>query len=200
MTNLPNSSTATLAGSLALCLCLMSILWAMYLLARRKSGRDRVLLGLMGVLSVSHGAHLLREMGYWQASANAQVDTLATLSVAAIYFLAIYVIGRWGIEHRSASTQLRVLEEGLMLSSPGLGDKGSPEMLAAILDALPLAIRVTGKHGKVLFRNEAARQQYRVEVPEATPTQMQLPWAVPVGHAVSGWQLQVEAVNSAWPS
>ena len=185
----PPSPSASLLSDFAVCLCLMTIFWALYLLAYRKSGRDRALLGLMGMLAIYQGSRLLRDLGLWQVSLDTRVDELATLSVSALGLLAVYMIGRWGTEHRVTAMQLRVIEEPLACST---GRIASPELLEAVLQVLPLPLCVTGKQGEVLFSNRASHASA-----SAAPTPIEVPWSAPVGPAIAGWQVHLGSLAAS---
>lgn len=113
----------------ALLLCLVNILWASRLLTTRKSGPDRLILAIVGMVSIALGARLLQESGIWSSPLASRAQDWATLSVVTMCLTAVHLVWRWSRDHFAAAAKLRIHEgtDDIPAATPMSGS-GLPEL------------------------------------------------------------------------
>ena len=95
---------------LAMCACLAAILWCVFLVPKLARGRERFLVGLIGLISIFQGLRILKDAGVWEPPRFASFTDLATLIVCGLYLAVLFVVQVFGAEHRRATLRLRLSE------------------------------------------------------------------------------------------
>ena len=95
---------------LAMCACLAAILWCVLLMPKLARGRERFLVGLIGLISIFQGLRILKDAGVWALPRFSTLTDLATLIVSGLYLVALFVVHVFGSEHRRTTLRLRLSE------------------------------------------------------------------------------------------
>jgi phosphatidylserine synthase len=95
---------------LAMCACLAAILWCIFLVPKLARGRERFLVGLIGLISIFQGLRILKDAGVWALPRFSSLTDLATLIVSGLYLVALFVVHVFGEEHRRTTLRLRLSE------------------------------------------------------------------------------------------
>jgi hypothetical protein len=77
---------------------------------RLARGRERFLVGLIGLISIFQGLPILKDAGVWTAPRFSSLTDLATLIVCGLYLVALFVVHVFGMEHRRTTLRLRLSE------------------------------------------------------------------------------------------
>ncbi len=114
---------------LAMCVCLVAILWCVFLLPKLGRGHERFLVGFIGLIAVSQGLGILKDAGIWKLPGSASMAHLATFVVCSLYLVALLVVQIFGAEHRKTKMKLR-LAEANQAPEPAFGQVQLPEVEA----------------------------------------------------------------------
>ncbi len=95
-----------LAG-VAICLCLITILWCIRLLHRMKARSDRFLVGLVGVIASYQGLRILKDAGVWNGW---KMESFAALMVTVAYLAVVVILRFNSSELVRTRIQLRLAE------------------------------------------------------------------------------------------
>lgn len=94
--------------ALSVCLCLATICWCILVLRRLHNARGRFLVGLVGLLAIHQGLHLLKDAGFWTAPSSHRLENMATLVVASLSFISILILELQSAEFDRTKRQLRL--------------------------------------------------------------------------------------------
>lgn len=114
---------------LAMCVCLVAILWCVFLLPKLGRGHERFLVGFIGLIAVSKGLGILKDAGIWQLPGSASMAHLATFVVCSLYLVALLVVQVFGAEHKRTKMKLR-LAEANQVPEPAFGKVELPDVKA----------------------------------------------------------------------
>lgn len=96
---------------LALCLCLVTIMWCFVVLKNSLHQTvDRFLIGFIGLLSIYHGMHILESVGLLQVSTFRSLDNGIELVVTALYLIGVIVVKFSSRDRLSTMFQLRLAD------------------------------------------------------------------------------------------
>jgi PAS domain-containing protein len=146
-------------------LCLCAITQCAVLMTRLPEGKDRFLVGLMGMLSVQHGVRIIGEVGVlfdWHQPGS---DPITNLLIPGLYLSVILLLNRYTAEHRRVRYQLRLSEAREALPAtpfvPAPGDQlRAQEISNAVLESLPLPAYALDPSGSVCYWNSAAERLF----------------------------------------
>jgi PAS domain-containing protein len=114
---------APLSGT-AVLLCLTTIGWCIRVVRKRQKGTDRFLLALLGLVAISEGLRILREVGAWTTTdLFRRLDDVANFSTAALYLVAVLLMELSSRNRITAEVGLRLLQG----TANPLGFAGPPE-------------------------------------------------------------------------
>lgn len=143
--------------ALALCISLATILWCILLARRQRSGLDKVLTGLLGLIAIYEALRILKDSGVVTFPGVGQLDGLADFVIASLSLIAALILRVSSIDRATTKAQLRLVEANekpAELPRPNPGTM--PELKHIPLDALPLAAFAVDAHGVVCYWNSAA--------------------------------------------
>jgi PAS domain-containing protein len=142
----------------ALCIALATILWCILLARRQRSGLDKILTGLLGLIAVYEALRILRDSGFPIVPIVRRMDAWTDLIIAGLCLIAALILRVSSIDRATTKAQLRLVEANEksidLLKSTGANPA---EVIHGIFDASPLAACVVDVHGVVTYWNAAAR-------------------------------------------
>ena len=143
--------------ALALLICLATILWCILLTRRQRSGLDKMLTGLLGLIATYQGLRILKDSGFAAFSHFRTMEGWVDLISACLYLIAALILKTSSIDRASTKLQLRLVEadeKPMDLGSAVI--PAGPEWYRPLVDAAPLAIFAIDGHGVVTHWNSAA--------------------------------------------
>lgn len=155
--NLIRMFNASPLAALALCICLASILWCIVLTHRYRTGVDKVLAGLIGLIAISEAMRVLRDSGV--AGFTQLKNGWADFMVATLYLIAVMILKISSMDRVRTRAQLRLVEANekpVEISRPA--SAVPPDLSNLLFDASPLATFATDGHSNVIYWNPAAER------------------------------------------
>ncbi|HLG98264.1 MAG TPA: PAS domain S-box protein [Bryobacteraceae bacterium] len=149
--------SASPLAAIALCICLASILWCIFLTHRYPSSVDKLLAGLIGLIAIYQALRVLRDSGVAVFSRFHKLDGWADFMVANLYLIAVMMLKISSMDRARTRVHLRLVEANekpaeISRKIPAI----SPEMVFLLFDASPLATFATGADDNVIYWNSAA--------------------------------------------
>jgi PAS domain-containing protein len=143
--------------ALALLICLATILWCILLTRRQRSGLDKRLTGLLGLIATYEALRILKDSGLVTFPRFQTMEGWVDLISACLYLLAAVIMKTSSIDRATTKVHLRLVEadEKLVdLSSAVMA--AVPELGHPLLESSPLAIFAVDTQGVVTYCNPAA--------------------------------------------
>lgn len=155
---------------LALCICLTTILWCLFMARRQRSGLDKVLMGVLGLIATYEAVRVLKDAGVLMFPGIQKLDGWVDFLIACMYFIAALILKLSSSDRTTTKVKLRLVEanektvdvskdvskevgkEAARTTTPAI-----PEA-AALLDASPLAMFAVDEEGVVAYWNPAAER------------------------------------------
>jgi len=143
--------------ALALCISLGTILWCILLARRQRSGLDKILTGLLGLIAIYEAIRILKDSGVIIFPGIPKLEGWADFIIACLSLVAALILRVSSIDRATTKAQLRLVEAN---EKPVELPKGTAwsmnELRPALLDSCPLATIAIDIHGVVTYWNQAA--------------------------------------------
>ena len=139
----------------ALCISLGTILWCILLVRRQRNRLDKVLTGLLGLISIYEALRILRDSAVLMFPTVKKLDGLADFIIASLSMIAALVLRASSIDRATTKAQLRLVEANEKPLPLGTAVP-VPELKQILFDACPLAAFALDLHGVVTYWNSAA--------------------------------------------
>lgn len=145
---------------LALCVCLATILWCIFLARRQQSGLDRVLTGLLGLISIYEAMRVMKDSGIILfPGLNHKLDGWVDFIIAIMYLVAAMFLKVSGSERASTKVRLRLVEANEKTVDVPKGTAPAHEpVTASVFDTSPLAAFAIDTANVVIYWNTAAER------------------------------------------
>jgi PAS domain-containing protein len=141
--------------AIALCLCLLTILWCIRLTGRQQNSLDKLLTGLLGLIAIYQALRVLKDSGLVFHSFQRMYDW-SDLLIAGLCLLAAFILKFSSRERISTRACLRLIEANEKVVDLGTGSGTLSQAAHAVFDASPLATFAVNTNGAVTYWNEAA--------------------------------------------
>ncbi|MEZ5354299.1 MAG: PAS domain S-box protein [Bryobacteraceae bacterium] len=153
---------------LSFLLCVVAVLWCAVMMPKLRFGKDRFVVGLVGMLSVHHGFTMLGQAGVWLGAAPTATGQWVTLGATALYLVTVIILERATTENRRNQFRLRLAEgnqapppKPVMRGRSGENSPGvSPHMTDAVIESSPLAMFAVDANGAICCWNTAAEKEF----------------------------------------
>jgi PAS domain-containing protein len=153
--------TSPLVG-LSVFVCVATILWCIFMMRRQQSGTDRILMGVIGFISIYQGLKILKTAGIFNLSIlGGRVDDLADLSISSMYLIAALILRLSAADRVATKLRLRLVEANespLALNRASAG--GIADLPACLVEASPLAMFTVDGGGTVIQWNASAERVF----------------------------------------
>ncbi|MGD0435788.1 MAG: PAS domain-containing protein [Bryobacteraceae bacterium] len=141
--------------ALALCLCLLTILWCIRLTGRQQGKLDKMLTGLLGLIAIYEALRVLKDSGIVFHNIR-RLDDWSDFLIAGLCMVAALILRFSSRERISAKACLRLVEANEKVVDPGSGSGMLSQAAHAVFDASPLATFAVNMNGAVTYWNAAA--------------------------------------------
>jgi PAS domain-containing protein len=143
--------------ALALCISLATILWCILLARRQRSGLDKILTGLLGLIAIYEAVRILKDAGFIIFPGIPKLEGWADFIIATLSLIAALILRVSSIDRATTKAQLRLVEANEKQVELGKGTiVAAPELRPSLLDSCPLATIAVDLHGIVSYWNAAA--------------------------------------------
>lgn len=143
---------------LALCICLMTILWCFLMARRQRSGLDKILTGVLGLIATYEAIRVLKDAGVILFPGVQKLDGWVDFLIASMYFIAALILKVSSIDRTTTKLKLRLVEANEKTPDVGKGVPVAAPEASALLDASPLATFAVDGNGAVVYWNPAAER------------------------------------------
>lgn len=141
----------------ALCISLGTILWCILLARRQRSGLDKILTGLLGLIAIYEALRILKDSAVLTFPVVRKLDGFADFIIASLSLVAALVLRASSIDRATTKAQLRLVEANEKTADLARGATAAvPELRHMLFDACPLATFAVDLHGTVTYWNAAA--------------------------------------------
>ena len=141
--------------AIALLVCLGTILWCIYLTRRQRSGLDKTLTGLLGLIAIYEALRVLKDSGVVFHSLRA-LDDWTDVVIAASCLIAVFFLKWSSLDRTSTKACLRLAEANERVLELGTGASMLSQAAHAVFDASPLATYAVNAEGDITYWNAAA--------------------------------------------
>ena len=143
--------------ALALCVCLATILWCIRLIHRQKTGLDRLLASLLGLIAIYEALRILRDAGFALFEGLKQWDGWVDFLIASLYLIAVMMLKLSSMDRARTRVRLRLVEANEKSIEIGKTVTAmAPDLAYLLFDASPLATFATDNDQLVIYWNPAA--------------------------------------------
>lgn len=98
-------------SGLALAMTLGTLFWCLRLVRRQPTKTDRYLMGLLGLIAMYQGLHIVQNAGFWSLGQKMQnISGAVDMTVAALYLTSTLFLHMSSRERHNTRIQLRVVE------------------------------------------------------------------------------------------
>ncbi len=140
---------------LALSVCIVTILWCIFLTRRQPSGLDKVLTGLLGLISIYEALRVMNDSGL--LFSGLKLDGWVDFLIALMCLIAAVILKISTTDRNSTRVRLRLVEANEKTLEPGRSyTTAAQEAAHAVFDASPLATFAVDGSSIVLYWNAAA--------------------------------------------
>jgi len=143
--------------AVALCVCLGTILWCIYLSRRQQSRLDKTLTGLLGLISIYEALRVLKDSGVVFHTLH-QLDDWTDLVIAASCLIAVFFLKWSSLDRTSTKACLRLAEANERVPEAGTGSTMISQATHTVFDSSPLATYAVNADGQITYWNAAAEQ------------------------------------------
>jgi PAS domain-containing protein len=146
---------------LSVFVCVATILWCIFMMRRQQSGPDRILMGVIGFISVYQGLKILKSAGIFSLTLlTGRVDDLADLSIASMYLIAALILKLSAADRATTKLRLRLVEANETPLALTRGASGGADLPACLVEAAPLAMFTVDGNGTVIQWNASAERVF----------------------------------------
>lgn len=143
--------------ALALCISLATILWCILLARRQRSGLDKILTGLLGLIAIYEALRILKDSGIIIFPGIPRLEGWADFIIASLSLVAALILRVSSIDRATTKARLRLVEANEKPVDLAKGPiVAAPELRPTLLDSCPLAAIAVDLHGVVTYWNAAA--------------------------------------------
>ncbi len=143
--------------ALALLICLATILWCILLTRRQRSGLDKLLTGLLGLIAIYESFRILKDSGFAAFTRFRTMEGWVDVISACLYLLAALILKTSSIDRATTRVHLRLMEaDEKHADLSGMVIAAVPELGHPLVDFCPLAIFAIDADGLVNHWNGAA--------------------------------------------
>jgi hypothetical protein len=143
--------------ALALLICLATILWCILLTRRQRSGLDKAMTGLLGLIAIYESLRILKDSGFATFAHFHMLEGWVDFVSACLYMIAALILKTSSVDRAATRVHLRLVEAGekpMDLSNAAM--VAVSEMGHPLVDSSPLAMLAINAHGAVTYCNPAA--------------------------------------------
>ena len=147
--------------ALAVCMCLGTILWCIFLTHRQRSKLDRFLTGVVGFITIYQALRTVKDTGLVLLPGFYDLDGFVDLMISSMCLLAACVLKLSYLDRASTKVRLRLVEANektMELSRPV--PPPPIELANAAIEASPLAMFTVDANGVVSYWNTAAEKLF----------------------------------------
>jgi PAS domain-containing protein len=144
--------------ALALLVSLATILWCIFLTRRQRSGLDKVLTGLLGLIAIYEALRILKDSGVVVFPEFRRLEGWVDFIIACLCLVAALILKISSIDRTSTQVRLRLVEANERTLDLPAGAIAMPELSHGALDASPLAAFAVDLNGIVTYWNLAAER------------------------------------------
>ncbi len=141
--------------AIALCLCLLTILWCLRLTGRQQNRLDKVLTGLLGMIAIYEALRVLKDSGIVFHGIR-HLDDWSDFLIAGLCMLAAFILRISSRDRISTRACLRLVEANEKVVDRSTGSGVLSQAAHAVFDASPLATFAVNMNGAVTYWNAAA--------------------------------------------
>jgi PAS domain-containing protein len=146
---------------LSVFVCVATILWCIFMMRRQQSGPDRILMGVIGFISVYQGLKILKTAGIFSLNLlTGRVDDLADLSIASMYLIAALILKLSAADRATTKLRLRLVEANETPLALTRSASGGADLPACLVETAPLAMFTVDGNGTVIQWNAAAERVF----------------------------------------
>jgi PAS domain-containing protein len=146
---------------LALCICLATILWCIFLTRRQTNRLDRVLAGLLGMIAIYEALRVMKDAGFAMFSGFRHLDGWADFLIASMYLIAAMMLKLSSTDRTRTKVRLRLIEANEKSLEIGKTVTAlAPDLSYLLFEASPLATLATDSDSSVIFWNTAAEDLF----------------------------------------
>jgi PAS domain-containing protein len=143
--------------ALALCISLATILWCILLARRQRSGLDKILTGLLGLIAIYEALRILKDSGFIIFPGAPKLEGWADFIIASLSLIAALILRVSSIDRATTKAQLRLVEANEKpVDLAKVTVVAASELRPTLLDSCPLATIAVDLHGAVTYWNAAA--------------------------------------------
>ena len=143
---------------LALCICLLTILWCFIMAKRQQAGLDKILTGVLGLIAVYEAIRVLKDAGVILFPGIQKLDGWVDFLIASMYLIAAMILKVSSSERATTKVKLRLVEANEKTMEVGKNAPHTAPDTAGLLDASPLATFAMDAGGTVVYWNPAAER------------------------------------------
>jgi PAS domain-containing protein len=148
-------------AALALCVCLGTILWCIFLTHHQKNGLDKLLAGLVGLIAIYEALRVLRDAGVVALSGLKALDGWADFVVANLYLIAVMMLKISSTDRVRTRVRLRLIEANEKSIEIGKTLNAlAPDLPHLLFEASPLATFAIDADNIVVYWNAAAEELF----------------------------------------
>jgi len=143
--------------ALSLLICIATILWCILMTRRQRNGLDKVLTGLLGLITIYESLRILKDSGFAALARFRALDNWVDLISACLYLVAAFILRTSSVDRSATQVHLRLVEadeKPADMSNAMIA--ALPELGHPLVDSSPLAVFAIDAHGAVTYCNPAA--------------------------------------------
>jgi PAS domain-containing protein len=146
---------------LALCICLATILWCIFLTHRQTNRLDKVLAGLLGMVAIYEALRVLKDAGFGMFSGFQHLDGWADFLIASMYLISAMILRLSSMDRSRTKVRLRLIEANEKSAEIGKTVTAlAPDLSYLLFEASPLATLATDVDHSVIYWNTAAEDLF----------------------------------------
>lgn len=188
--------------AVALCLCLATILWCILLTRRQPNGLDKVMTGLLGLISIYEALRVLKDSGIVFHGLR-RLDDWSDFLIAALCMGAALILKVSSRDRISTRACLRLVEANEKVVDLGTASGTLSQAAHTVFDASPLATFAVNMNGAVTYWNKAAEGLLGWKRDEIMGSRLPFAASGPIlhhrGHAIEAaiWTASIRSFNGA---
>jgi len=147
--------------ALAVCLCMGTILWCVFLTRRHRSRLDRFLSAALGFITIYQALRTLKDTGVAVLPGFRQWDAFVDVMISAMCLIAAAILKLSYLDRTSTSVRLRLSEANEKTMDVSRGAQVIPHDVAnSAIEASPLAMVAVDVNGMVSYWNASAERLF----------------------------------------
>jgi len=146
---------------LALCICLATILWCIFLTHRQPNRLDKLLAGLLGMIAIYEALRVLKDSGFGLFAGFQSLDGWVDFLIASMYLIAAMILKLSSTDRSRTKVRLRLVEANEKSIEIGKTVTAlAPDLSYLLFEASPLATLATDGDNTVIYWNTAAEDLF----------------------------------------